>query len=86
VSNIQIPRLWLSAEEAAAAIGCSAQAVYRDIREGQFPFEYVRTGRKILISARSIGLIPAPGGAENSEGANAVESLPATTTFAPETT
>lgn len=57
-------QLWLSVEEAAPLIGDKKDAIYRDIREGQFPFEFVRCGKRIKISARSIGLLP--GG--NSEG------------------
>ena len=51
-------RLWLSVDEAAPLIGEKPDAIYRDIREGQFPFEFVRCGKRIKISARSIGLIP----------------------------
>jgi excisionase family DNA binding protein len=51
-------RLWLTVEEAAPYLGDDPQAIYRAIREGDFPWDYVRLGRKIKISARSIGLIP----------------------------
>jgi len=50
-------RLWLSVEEAAPLIGEKPHAIYRDIREGQFPFKFVRCGKRIKISARSIELI-----------------------------
>jgi hypothetical protein len=51
-------RLWLSPAETAPLIGAKDdQAVTRAIRLGQFPFDYQRMGRKILISARSLGLI-----------------------------
>lgn len=73
-------RLWLTPAEAAEIIGDKTDAIYRDIRENQFPFEYVRIGKRIKISARSLGLIPSPGGAENEKGANVAESLPATST------
>lgn len=56
-------RLWLSVEEVAPYTGDDPQAIYRDIREAEaggppFPWEYVRLGRRIKISARSLGLIP----------------------------
>ncbi len=51
-------RLWLSVDEAAPLIGDKPDAIYRDIRQGQFPFEFVRIGKRIKISARSIGLTP----------------------------
>ena len=51
-------KLWLSPEEAAPILGETKQSIYRDIREGQFPFDFVRCGKRIKISARSIGLIP----------------------------
>lgn len=70
-------KLWLSPAEAAPIIGDKPDAIYRDIREGQFPFEFVRIGKRIKISARSLGLIPSPGGAENERGANEVACLPA---------
>lgn len=70
-------RLWLDPDEAAALTGDDRQAIYRAIRLGQYPFKYVRIGRKIKISARSLGLIPEQG-AENSEAqGNQVESLQA---------
>jgi hypothetical protein len=50
--------LWLSVEEAAPWIGETKDAIYRDIRENQFPFDFVRHGKRIKISAKSIGLIP----------------------------
>jgi hypothetical protein len=60
-------RLWLSPAETALIIGATdEQAVTRAIRLGQFPFRYERMGRKILISAQSLGLIPEQG-AENSK-------------------
>ena len=51
-------RLWLTIAEAAPYLGDPPDAIYRAIREGDFPWEYVRLGRRIKISARSIGLIP----------------------------
>jgi hypothetical protein len=51
-------KLWLTVEEAGPYIGDDPQTIYRDIRENQFPFEYVKSGSRIKISARSIGLIP----------------------------
>jgi hypothetical protein len=49
--------LWLSVEEAAPLIGDKPDAIYRDIRLNQFPFEFKKSGKRIKISARSIGLI-----------------------------
>jgi predicted DNA-binding transcriptional regulator AlpA len=59
-------RLWLDPAEVAELTGDDRQAIYRAIRLGQYPFTHVRIGRKIKISARSLGLIPEQG-AENSE-------------------
>lgn len=53
-------RLWLDPDEVADLTGDDRQAIYRAIRLGQYPFVHVRIGRRIKISARSIGLIPAP--------------------------
>ena len=53
------PRLWLSVEEASPVIGDKPDKIYRDIREKQFPFEFVRIGKRIKISARSLGLASA---------------------------
>jgi hypothetical protein len=50
-------RLWLSVKEAAPIIGDDEDAIWRDIRLNQFPFEFVRSGKRIKISARSLGLI-----------------------------
>ena len=52
-----LPKLWLSVEEAAPVIGDPPASIYRDIREQQFPFEFVKSGKRIKISARSLGLI-----------------------------
>lgn len=51
-------RLWLTFEEASPYLGDSPEEIKDAIRNGDFPFEYVRIGRRIKISARSIGLIP----------------------------
>jgi predicted DNA-binding transcriptional regulator AlpA len=59
-------RLWLDPDEVAELTGDDRQAIYRAIRLGQYPFEHVRIGRKIKISARSLGLI-FEGAAENNE-------------------
>jgi len=60
-------QLWLSPDETAPLIGASeGQAVTRAIRLGQFPFEHTRMGRKILISARSLGLMLEQGTARRS--------------------
>jgi hypothetical protein len=68
-------RLWLDPDEAAALTGDDRQAIYRAIRLGQYPFKYVRIGRKIKISARSLGLIPEQR-VENSEAQdNQVDSF-----------
>jgi excisionase family DNA binding protein len=58
-TSTEVTPLWLSVEQAAPLIGEKKDAIYRDIREGQFPFEFVKCGKRIKISARSIGLIPA---------------------------
>lgn len=55
--SAQLVKLWLTPEEAADVLGNKRDAVYRDIREGKFPFEYVRIGKRIKISARSLGVI-----------------------------
>lgn len=78
-------RLWLTVEEAAPYIGDDPQAIYRHIREGGFPWDYVRLGRKIKISARSIGLLPTYwnadgpqfGPLQNDEARDQTKSLPA---------
>lgn len=58
--------LWLSPEEAYRPCGYKdKQSLYRDIRLNQFPFEYMKAGKRIKISARSIGLIPEQGTANN---------------------
>ncbi|MGH9839696.1 MAG: helix-turn-helix transcriptional regulator [Blastocatellia bacterium] len=49
-------QLWLSVDQAAPLIGDKPDAIYRDIRAGQFPFRFVRIGKRIKICARSIGL------------------------------
>jgi hypothetical protein len=81
----QNQKLWLDPAEVAPLIGEDCQAIYRDIRLGNFPFEFVRIGRRIKISARSLGLIPMPEVAKN-EGANEVACLVASTSDAPATT
>jgi hypothetical protein len=55
--------------EVGPLIGADKQDIYRAIRLGQFPFDHVRIGRKIKISARSLGLIPEQG-AQNEEAQN----------------
>lgn len=74
-------RLWMDPDEVADLTGDDRQSIYRAIRLGQYPFVHVRIGRRIKISARSIGLIPAPGDAENERGANEVACLPAATSI-----
>jgi len=58
-------KLWLDPEEVAPIIGRDRQSIYRDIRLGNFPFQFVRIGRRIKISARSLGVFleqnPNPG-------------------------
>jgi len=72
-------RFWLPAAEGAPLLGYEKlDAFYRDVREGHLPSHYYeRRGKRIFVSARALGLIPAPGGAEN-ESANQVDCLPAT--------
>ena len=67
-------RLWLDPDEVAEMTGDDRQAIYRAIRLGQFPFDYVRIGRKIKISARSLGLIET----QNEEAQKSDHSLAAT--------
>jgi len=61
-------QLWLSVEQAAPLIGDKPDAIYRDIREKQFPFRFVRIGKRIKICARSIGLIEADQPTKNENG------------------
>lgn len=74
-----IQKLWLTPAEAAGVIGDKPDAIYRDIREGQFPFEFVRIGKRIKISARSLGLVFAPSGVEKNEAQEGDQSLATTT-------
>jgi len=68
-------QLWLTPAEAAPILGYKdLQSLYRDIREKQFPFRFIRTGKRIRICARSIGAIP-EGKAENSEAQIQDQSL-----------
>jgi hypothetical protein len=68
---------WLKPKEAAPYTPWSHKTIYDRIREGKFPFEFKRSGRSILISARSLGIIP-EGEAENNEAQDRqVESLQA---------
>ena len=51
-------QLWARPAKVYQACGYThLQALYRDIRLGQFPFTFVKRGRLILISTRSIGLV-----------------------------
>ena len=69
-------QLWLSPEEAYRPCGYKdKQSLYRDIRLGKFPFVFVRAGKRIKISARSIGLTSAPPGAETNEAREGDQSL-----------
>ena len=62
-------QLWLSPEKAYRPCGYeNKQSLYRDIRLDQFPFPYVRAGKRILISARAIGLITDNAKQETQEG------------------
>jgi len=47
-------QLWFSVDEAAPLIGDSPDTIYRDIRAGQFPFAFVKIGKRIKISAQSL--------------------------------
>lgn len=73
--TIPIVRMWLTPDEASEVIGDKVDAIYRDIREGQFPFEYVRIGKRIKISARSLGLIPSSAGPTISEAQSQGETF-----------
>lgn len=61
-------QLWITVEQAAPLIGDKPDSIYRDIREGQFPFRFVRIGKRIKICARSIGLIEPDQAQENESG------------------
>jgi len=67
-------QLWLLPAEAAPVLGYKKlDALYRDIREHQFPFRFVKLGKRIRICARSIGLIPE---AQTENAPSQAESLP----------
>jgi|SRR5262245_28181978 len=56
-------KLWFDVPEAAPYTGEPPDVLYRLIREAEaggadFPWDYVRLGRRIKISARSLGVIP----------------------------
>jgi hypothetical protein len=60
-------KLWLTPEEAKTPAGYdSLNSLWRDLREGRFPWEYRKVGNRYRISARSLGLVTEEG-AENSE-------------------
>jgi hypothetical protein len=69
-------KLWLDPVEVGPLIGEDVQTVYRDIRTGKFPWEYVKLGRRYKISARSLGLIPEQG-SENEAAKDQGQSLTA---------
>lgn len=77
-------KLWLDVDEVSPHLGDSPAAIYDAIRRNQFPFEFVKIGRRIKISARSIGLVPHEDEsgpqfkALNSEAQSQGESLAAT--------
>ena len=52
-------KLWLTFEEAAPFTGATPEEMKEAMRLGDFPWDYVRLGPEIKISARSIGLDPA---------------------------
>jgi hypothetical protein len=76
-------KLWLTPEETSPYYGEPVQTIYRDIREGIFPFEYVRVGNRIKISARSIGLIPTIWGDKKPQNSKAQEGMEVVETAAP---
>jgi len=52
-------KLWLTPEEAMPILGYrSLKTLYKDLREGKFPWRYVKTGVRYRICARSVGLYP----------------------------
>jgi hypothetical protein len=52
-----VTQLWAAPAKVYRACGYTdLQALYRDIRLKQFPFKYVKAGKRILISLRSIGM------------------------------
>jgi hypothetical protein len=51
--------LWLTPEQALPFLGYrSLKTLYKDLREGKFPWRYVKTGVRYRICARSVGLYP----------------------------
>lgn len=71
-------RLWITPAEALPYTPYgSVDAIHRAIRLGNFPFRVERSGRKYLISARSLGLIPEHGTANSEAQDNQVEVLKA---------
>jgi len=51
-------QLWAPPAKVFRACGYDElQALYRDIRLNQFPFAFVKRGKRILISLRSVGLV-----------------------------
>jgi hypothetical protein len=53
-----VPRLWVSLKVTAEATGSTYKALCEQIRKGTFPFTYRRAGRRILVSARGLDLVP----------------------------
>jgi hypothetical protein len=52
----ELPKIWLSIKEAAQVLGDTEENLGRQIREGKFPFKFERCGRRIKISAISLGV------------------------------
>jgi len=68
--------LWPTVNEAAPLIGTTTDAIYRDIRNGVFPFRWLEIGGLIRISARDIGLIADSGESQKREAEQQGETLP----------
>jgi excisionase family DNA binding protein len=71
---MSVTKRWLSVEEFAPQVDASTDMVYRWIRDGKFPFRFVRMGRLIKIDAVDAGIYEGP---QRSEQIQA-ESLPKT--------
>jgi len=51
---------WITVERCATHTELTPDQIYRLIREGKFPWRFVRLGRQIRISALDIGLFEGP--------------------------
>jgi len=60
---------WVSVARTSIALEMDEQQVYRLIREGKFPFRFIRLGRLIRVSAADLGLIESRKSEEQPKGA-----------------